>query len=173
MKKVAARFSLSVVALINFFCLVTMVGEETATGDDLNNYATVTISRSDLSGIGLEKGVSRRDPSDMIRVGDLYYVWYSRGTIAPGYDATVWYATSPDGREWTEKGEALAKGKPGSWEGASVFTPNVLVAEGKYWLFYTGTSRPYGPGFSPDSKIGIAVSDSPNGPGTDGQPTRP
>ena len=106
----------------------------------------------------------RRDPSDIIKVDDLYYVWYSKGKISPGYDATVWYATSTDGHKWTEKGMALAKGKPGSWEGASVFTPNILVAEGRYWLFYTGTSREYRKGFNPDSKIGIAVSDSPDGP---------
>ena len=126
---------------------------------------TVQVTRSAIEGIGHEAGVMRRDPSDVIKVGDLYYVWYSKGKISPGYDATVWYATSPDGRLWTEKGMALAKGKPGTWEGASVFTPNILVAEGKYWLFYTGTSRPYSKKpFNPDSKIGIAVSDSPDGP---------
>ena len=119
---------------------------------------------SAAKGIGAEAGVMRRDPSDIIRVGDLYYVWYSKGSIAPGYDATVWYATSPDGHTWTEQGMALAKGEPGSWEGASVFTPNILVAEGRYWLFYTGTSREFGKPFNPDSKIGIAVSDSPDGP---------
>lgn len=59
---------------------------------------------------------------------------------------------------------AIGKGKPGSWEGASVFTPNILVAQDRYWLFYTGTSRKFGKGFNPDSKIGIAVSDSPDGP---------
>lgn len=115
-------------------------------------------------GIGPEKGVMRRDPSDIIKVGDLYYVWYSKGKIAPGYDATVWYATSRDGRKWTEQGMALAKGKPGTWEGASVFTPNILVANKRYWLFYTGTSRKFRKRFNPDSKIGIAVADSPKGP---------
>lgn len=119
---------------------------------------------SPANGIGAESGVMRRDPSDIIKVGDLYYVWYSKGKIASGYDATVWYATSPDGRKWTEKGMALAKGKAGTWEGASVFTPNILVAESRYWLFYTGTSREFGKRFTPDSKIGIAVSDSPDGP---------
>ena len=59
---------------------------------------------------------------------------------------------------------AIAKGKAGTWEGASVFTPNILVAERRYWLFYTGTSRKFRKGFSPDSKIGIVVSDSPDGP---------
>ena len=98
---------------------------------------------SEAAGIGKEEGVMRRDPSDIIKVGDLYYVWYSKGTISSGYDATVWYSTSPDGRKWTEQGMALAKGKPDTWEGASVFTPNILVAEGRYWLFYTGTSRDF------------------------------
>ncbi len=125
---------------------------------------SVTVTYSDTQGIGEEKGVMRRDPSDIITVGDLYYVWYSKGKIAPGYDATVWYATSPDGHKWTEKGMALDKGEAGTWEGASVFTPNILVAQGKYWLFYTGTSREFLKPFNPDSKIGIAVSDSPDGP---------
>jgi hypothetical protein len=125
---------------------------------------TVKVAYSEAKGIGAEEGVMRRDPSDIIKVGDLFYVWYSKGTISPGYDATVWYATSPDGHTWTEQGMALAKGEPGTWEGASVFTPNILVAEGRYWLFYTGTSRKYERPFNPDSKIGIAVSDSPDGP---------
>ncbi|MEP2776257.1 MAG: family 43 glycosylhydrolase [Luteolibacter sp.] len=128
------------------------------------DFGTAKIEYTYLSGIGKEKDVMRRDPSDIIKVGDLFYVWYSKGAISPGYDATVWYATSPDGIDWTEKGEALAKGEPGTWEGASVFTPNILVAEGKYWLFYTGTSQEFGKAFNPDSKIGVAVSDSPDGP---------
>ena len=128
-------------------------------------YAKVKISYTELSGIGREEGVMRRDPSDIIKVDDLYYVWYSKGEIAPGYDATVWYATSEDGLKWTEKGMALGKGKAGTWEGASVFTPNILVADERYWLFYTGTSNEYSKKpFNPDSKVGIAVSDSPDGP---------
>jgi beta-xylosidase len=125
---------------------------------------TIKVTYSTAEGIGAEQGVMRRDPSDIIKVDELYYVWYSKGKISPGYDATVWYATSPDGHKWTEKGMALDKGKAGTWEGASVFTPNILVAEGRYWLFYTGTSKKYGRPFNPDSKIGIAVSDSPDGP---------
>ena len=60
---------------------------------------------------------------------------------------------------------AISKGEKGTWEGASVFTPNILVANKKYYLFYTGTSRPYSKKpFIPDSKIGLAISDSPDGP---------
>lgn len=124
----------------------------------------ITVTHSELTGIGVEQGVMRRDPSDVIKVGDLYYLWYSKGKIAPGYDATLWYATSSDGHAWTEKGEALGKGASGGWDGESVFTPNILVAEDRYWLFYTGVSKKYGKGFNPDSKIGIAVSNSPDGP---------
>ena len=133
-------------------------------GTGKSNTGTVNVTYTQLSGIGQERGVMRRDPSDVIKVDDLYYVWYSKGEIAPGYDATVWYATSPDGLNWTEQGMALAKGEPGSWEGESVFTPNILVAEGKYWLFYSGVSRKFQQPYNPDSKIGIAVSDSPDGP---------
>jgi len=125
---------------------------------------TVKVSSSELTGIGEEKGVMRRDPSDIIKVDNLYYVWYSKGPQRTGYDATLWYATSRDGRNWEEQGMALAKGELGSWESASVFTPNIMVAEGRYWLFYSGVSKKFGKGFSPDTKIGIAVADSPNGP---------
>ncbi len=153
------------------FAATTLIAAVTAAevspvhADDAE-FPTVTVTHSALEGIGAEPGVMRRDPSDVIKVGDLYYVWYSKGKISPGYDATVWYATSKDGHVWAEQGRALGKGEPGSWEGASVFTPNILVAEGRYWLFYTGTSRKFGKGFNPDSKIGVAVADSPDGPWT-------
>ena len=34
----------------------------------------VTFSYSEAAGIGQEEGVMRRDPSDIIKVGDLFYV---------------------------------------------------------------------------------------------------
>jgi len=137
-------------------------------------YQTATVTRTNLTNIGQEKGVMRRDPSDIIKVGDLFYVWYSKGPISPGYDATVWYATSKDGINWEEKGEAVGKGKEGSWEGSSVFTPNILVADDKYYLFYTGTSQSfYKKPFNPDSKIGVAIADSPDGPWTKNEEGNP
>lgn len=117
-------------------------------------------------GLGPEQGVMRRDPSDVIKVGGLYYVWYSRGPQANGYNATVWYATSHDGHQWKERGEALARGPKGSWDEQSVFTPNILIARNKYWLFYTAVPKPFfnsGPNIT-KTAIGIAVADSPDGP---------
>ncbi len=113
----------------------------------------------------------RRDPSDVIKVGDTYYVWYSKvrdesGVYAypHGYSATIWYATSKDGFHWTEQGEALGKGGPGTWDEEGVYTPGILVAGGKFFLAYDGSDKPW-TAESPASE-GMAVSDSPDGPWT-------
>jgi len=42
----------------------------------------VKATYSEANGIGPEEDVKRRDPGDIIRVGDLFYVGYSKGTIA-------------------------------------------------------------------------------------------
>lgn len=121
---------------------------------------------SSAEGIGVEPGIMRRDPSDLIKVDGLYYVWYSKGPQPSGYDATVWYATSPDGHDWTEQGLAIPKGPAGSWDEHSVFTPNLLVAEGRYWLFYTAVPEPFtnrAPETTPTA-IGLAVAETPAGP---------
>ena len=157
MVKVTVALLLLLCVGLALSCACESYAQDTAVGHVQTVY-------SQANGIGPQKSAMRRDPSDIIKVGDLYYVWYSKGTISPGYDATMWYAASSDGSDWTEKGMAITKDVPGSWEGASVFTPNILVAEGRDWLFYTGVSKKYGKGFNPDSKIGLAVSDSPDGP---------
>lgn len=144
-----------------YISLIMQLLQGSSLQDDIK---IVKITYTQVTGIGQEDGVMRRDPSDIVKVGDLYYVWYSKGPLKTGYDATVWYATSPDGYDWTEQGMAIDKGKPDTWEAGSVFTPNIMVAEDQYWLFYTGVSNSYGKGFNPDSKIGIAVADSPKGP---------
>ncbi|MCC5846135.1 MAG: family 43 glycosylhydrolase [Verrucomicrobia bacterium] len=112
--------------------------------------------------------IMRRDPANIIRVGDLFYLWYTKCEkgIHHGYDGTVWYATSPDGLDWTERGEALARGGEGAWDGQSVFTPNILVAENRYWLFYTGAPKPFTNQGNRVTKsaLGLAVADSPDGP---------
>lgn len=81
--------------------------------DDVVTFDKVTVLYEPLQGIGPEKGMMRRDPSDIIRVGGLYYVWYTKvleGAIhyPEGNSGTIWYAVSEDGIKWTEQGEALA-----------------------------------------------------------------
>jgi hypothetical protein len=111
----------------------------------------------------------RRDPSDIIKVGDSYYIWYTKlDSTAPGYPGgwagTVWYASSPDGWIWEEQGQALAKGPSGAWDGYGAYTPNILPYKGKFYIAYTAQTDA-----EPDFKlrqaaIGMAVSDSPDGP---------
>jgi hypothetical protein len=125
-----------------------------------------------ITGIGHEAGVCRRDPSDVIRVGETYFVWYTNvltgSPLYPsGYFGTIWYATSQDGFHWTERGQALGKGPSGSFDAYAVFTPGILAAKGKYYLYYTAVPDGFVNNKTSDyTAIGMAESDSPRGPWT-------
>lgn len=119
--------------------------------------------------IPFEEGVTRRDPSPVIEVDGTYYVWYSRTQgSSDGYSASIWYATSSDGKIWQEAGEALPKGCRGAFDEHAVFTPTILVADENYYLFYTAVPEPFindkgGPNGT-RTAIGVASSVSPSGP---------
>lgn len=129
---------------------------------------------TNITGVGYEKGCTRRDPSDVIKVGDTWYVYFTKiYGKAPGYWGTVWCATSKDeGHTWKEQGEILGVGKKNMFDSQATFTPNILFANGKYYLYYTGVKPT--PGnlngeFENNSTtditaIGLAISASPNGP---------
>ncbi len=133
-----------------------------------------------LSGIGKEEGVTRRDPSKVIKVGDHYYVWYTKRQTAvtwrgvahasetrPAWDwdmADVWYATSPNGFHWTEHGCAVQRGTRGAFDDRSVFTPDILVHDGKYYLYYQVIASIWK--HRTPHQIGMAWADSPDGPWT-------
>ena len=127
--------------------------------------------------IPFEPGITRRDPSPVIEVDGTFHVWYSKATVDPsGYFASVWHATSADGLKWRERAVAIPTGADDAWDGNGVFTPTVLIAEGRYWLFYTAVPKPFanddgGPHGTPTA-IGVAVADDPHGPwvGHDGNP---
>ncbi|MBP0904161.1 family 43 glycosylhydrolase [Mariniflexile gromovii] len=135
----------------------------------------VSFSYSEIEGIGKDPVYNRRDPSDIIKVGNKYYIWYTRmdKPVRSGYWGTIWYATSEDeGHTWKEQGMALGLGEEGAFDSRSVFTPNILAYKGKYYLYYTGVQPTPG---NPEKKfegnsttdftgIGVAVADSPDGP---------
>lgn len=137
-------------------------------------FAGKTFQFENVSGISFEEGVTRRDNSDIIQVDDKYYIYdtkvYGR---SPGYWGTVWAAVSEDeGHSWTEIGEVLGKGSKGTWDSQAVFTPNILVENNAYYLYYTGVQptpgNPYGE-FENNSvndftAIGVAKADNPAGP---------
>lgn len=137
-------------------------------------YLKIEFNYDKVSGIGHEKGCTRRDPSDVIKVGDSWYVYYTKiYGRAPGYWGTVWYATSKDeGYTWKEQGEIVGLGKKDMFDSQATFTPNILFANGKYYLYYTGVKPTPGNEkgeFENNSTtditaIGLAVSYSPYGP---------
>ena len=142
---------------------------------DMKEYfESVKFIYTNITGIGYEKGCTRRDPSDIIKVGDTWYVYYTKiYGQAPGYWGTVWCATSKDeGNTWKEQGEMLGVGAKNMFDSQATFTPNILFANGKYYLYYTGVKPT--PGNQKDefennsttdiTAIGVAVSASPNGP---------
>ena len=110
--------------------------------------------------------MSRRDPSPVVRAGGRYHAWYSRSTHdASGYRATIWHATSADGLRWEERGEALGRGRRGAFDEHAVFTPTVMLAEGRWWLFYTAVPEPFdnaggGPAGT-GTRIGVASATAP------------
>lgn len=132
----------------------------------------------DLKGdLAYEEGVVRRDPSALIQVDDLYYVWYTKGTggtqgfggppeyrVFPWDMCDIWYATSTDGWTWKEQGMAVGRGAAGAYDDRSVFTTEILVYEGKYYLTYQTVKYPYT--VRVKNQVGIAWADSPHGPWT-------
>lgn len=125
--------------------------------------------------------ITRRDPSKIVKANGKYYVWYTRrGTTSPpqgpqgGSDtlpsfdwdmSDIWYATSKDGFVWDEQGVAVPRPpKPhAGWR--SVSTPDILVWEGKYYLYYQSFLEMPGKR-GDDCPVAVSCSDSPDGPWT-------
>lgn len=121
--------------------------------------------------------ISRRDPSKVIKVGDLYHVYYTcRNTgnnvvpageddaVTPSTDwdlADIHVATSRDGFTWEEKGPALKRTAKGHFGCRSLSTPDILPWKGRYYLFV----QVYSDFIRNDScPVSIGVSDTPEGP---------
>jgi len=119
-----------------------------------------------LQGIGYDPAIDRQDPSNVIKVDDLFHVWFTqRPADVHPYASTVYHATSRDGVRWDVQGEAVGKGAAGEWDSFGAITPYVAVWSGKYYLYYTGTSGDRAWDNATTLRhIGIAVADSPAGP---------
>jgi hypothetical protein len=145
--------------------------------DRANEFYTV-FKYSRIPGLDKEVGVSRRDPSTVIKVGSTYYVWYTKRETEsdpvgfeaqtdtlPAVDwdlADIWYATSKDGFNWDEQGIAVSRAPKGQYGDRSLSTPSVLVYKGRYYLYYqTFTTR-----WAPKDCVGVSMAwaDSPDGP---------
>ena len=131
---------------------------------------------SSIKGLEAEEGIHRRDPSSVIKVDDTYYVYYSKSygphvgfhsgdlsaKVFPWDYTEIWYATSKDTYTWEEQGVAVTRGEAGAYDARSVFTPEVMKYDGKYYIVYQTVEDPYVNRVY--ECIAIAVSDSPQGP---------
>jgi hypothetical protein len=132
---------------------------------------------SDVEGFDDDGIVSRRDPSKIIQVDGLYYVYYTcRKTkyaiVRPGEDdderpstdwdlADIYVAVSRDRFRWEEKGPAVRRSPKGRFGWRSLSTPDILPWKGKYYLYV----QVYNDLIREDScPVGVAVSDTPEGP---------
>lgn len=136
---------------------------------------------------GFADSITFRDPTSPIKVGDTYHIWYSRTWGVPpvgqakgsqesyqdirgkwkriySWDfVSIWHATSKDGYHWEEQGMALEPGPAGSYDDRCVFTPDILVDNGKYFLYYQVATSPHVYKDGPHH-IAMSWADSPDGP---------
>ncbi len=148
------------------------------------NYAKVTddwytkFKLSDVTGIGFEEGVARRDPSSIIEFENKYYVYYTKSIgdwnpkttnnldkRYPWDYADICYAESEDGLNWIEKGVAVPRGDTGSFDERTVCTPDITVYNGKYYLVYQCIEL-NGEYIGTHEKVAMAIADNPHGPFT-------
>lgn len=131
---------------------------------------------TEISGLGYEEGVHRRDPSSIIKVNGLYYVWYTK-SVGPHYGKSVeedeckrfpwdygdiYYATSRNGIEWIEQGCAVHRGGKGAYDERTVCTPDIFAHKGNYYLVYQAVSQGTYTGYN--ENVAMAVAEQPNGP---------
>jgi len=74
-------------------------------------------------------------------------------------NASIGHATSADLMDWTEVGTAIKAGYPGEWDDVATWTGSIVKHEGRWWMFYTGTTHKE-QGLV--QRIGAAVSDDLN-----------
>ncbi len=151
---------------------------------DFDNEFHTLFKYSRIGGIGKDLEVSRRDPSKVIKVGDTYYVWYTRRKTdhapvglknytdntpddVPAFDwdlADICYATSRDGFNWKEQGIAVPRSAKGEYADRSLSTPDILCAGGKYYLYYQAFTGRMSHKKGDRCDVSMAWADSPDGP---------
>ncbi len=110
----------------------------------------VVVRRMPAVGLEREVGISRRDPSEILHIGKLHYVFYTHSRAGDlhyprSYSGNIWYATSEDeGHSWTERGIALERGERDHFDGYGVFDPSVVLTEdGSVLMYYTAVGPPF------------------------------
>ena len=104
-------------------------------------------------------GFDRHDPSNIIRHGGVYWVFYTYN-VNNHKLVSIHAASSRDGFVWTDLGGALGRGPSGAWDESGSIAPYVVPHDNRFYLFYTGFRN----GDLNTRQLGCAVADSPAGP---------
>ena len=107
-----------------------------------------------------------RDPSDIIKIGSTYYVYFTAVSNAMsdypnGYQGSIYVASSSNLRSWTVVGEVVAKGGGSTWDAKGCYSPAAYYDGTTIWICYGGTPSTYpaNPIFA--ETMGMASSTSP------------
>ncbi len=156
--------------------------EDWPASDDRNNELFTNFKYSKVTGIGRDEEVSRRDPSKVIEVDGTYYVYYTRRKTVvepvgidvdnesfeiPTFDwdlADIYCASSKDGFNWTEEGPAVERAPRGEYGARTLSTPDILIWEGKYYLYYQTYTEPFRKETLDYCDVSVAWADTPLGP---------
>lgn len=102
-------------------------------------------------------GRDHGDPS-ILRYCGLYYLYHTAFDAVPVY-------ISKDLVHWQYHGIALEASKNADhWAAVQLWAPEVIYADGRFYMYVTGTKKVDGQGDDSSRRIGVAVSDSPTGP---------
>ncbi len=81
----------------------------------------------------------------VLKTNEGYKIWFA-SYHAREDQASIGYATSPDGIHWTKNPQnpIFTPDQPGSWDGYSVDEPDIHYQDGIYHMWYKGWNRPMG-----------------------------
>ena len=122
-----------------------------------------------ITGIDKAPHAENHDPSNVVRHGGKYYVWYTEHVPSdPEYSSCyIKYATSEDGLHWYVGGTAISKGGKGDPDEKGVLTPYVVHCDEKWYMLYLALDARFRGADDWQSQqrgIWIAEADSPDGP---------
>jgi beta-fructofuranosidase len=98
----------------------------------------------------------------LVSHGPYWHVFYLQAPRALGdpelrhANASIGHAVSSDLRTWDVLPDAISAGSNGAWDDRATWTGSILPRDGRWWMFYTGTSRAER---GRVQRIGAAVSD--------------
>ena len=147
--------------------------------EDRGNELVSNFKYTPIEGLPAGPGISRRDPTKVLKIDGVYHVWYTRRATEhppagpdqatdsiPSFDwdlCEIWHATSKDGFTWKEEGAAVKRQPHPGYGWRSVSTPDILSWNGKFYLYYQGFNEI--PGKRGDrAATTVAVADSVWGP---------